>query len=134
MRLNHVDLQVSDVDRAREFFETLFDFRCVFQRRAELAILEDEAGFSLGVSNLFGSPAPVYPPDFHVGFVLETEAQVRAQYERLTRAGVEMKAEHAIGGPNLYFMCVGPDSIPVEVRAPRDAAQSRPPSSGEDAG
>jgi hypothetical protein len=37
------------------------------------------------------------------------------------RAGVEMKAELAIGGPNLYFMCVGPDSILVEVRAPRDA-------------
>jgi hypothetical protein len=116
-----VDLQVSDVDGAREFFETLFDFRCTFQRRKELAILEDEAGFSLGVSNLFDSPAPVYPPDFHIGFVLETEAQVRAQYERLTRAGVAMKAELAIGGPNIYFMCVGPDSIPVEVRAPRDA-------------
>ncbi len=122
MRLNHVDLQVSDVDRAREFFETHFGFRCVFQRRAELAMLEDEAGFSLGVSNLFGSPPPGYPPDFHVGFILETEAQVRSLYDRLARAGVEMKAELAIGGPNLYFMCVGPDAIPVEVRAPRDAA------------
>jgi hypothetical protein len=96
-------------------------------------MLEDEAGFSLGVSNLFGSPAPAYPPDFHVGFVLETESQVRAQFERLTRAGVEMKADLAIGGPNLYFMCVGPDSIPVEVRAPRDATP-RPPSSNEGAG
>ena len=133
MRLNHVDLQVSDVDRAREFFETLFDFRCTFQRRCELAIFEDEDGFSLGVSNLFGSPAPAYPPDFHVGFVLETEAQVRAQYERLTRAGVEIKADLAIGGPSLYFMCTGPDSIPVEVRAPRDAAQPRPPASREGA-
>ncbi|HET8654834.1 MAG TPA: VOC family protein [Longimicrobiaceae bacterium] len=122
MRLNHVDLQVSDVDRAREFFERHFGLRCVFQRRDELAMLEDEAGLSLGVSNLFHSPAPVYPPDFHVGFILETEAQVREQYQRLARAGVQMKADLTVGGPNLYFVCIGPDAIPVEVRAPRDAA------------
>jgi catechol 2,3-dioxygenase-like lactoylglutathione lyase family enzyme len=120
MKLNHVDLQVSDVDRAREFFESLFDFRCVFQRRAELAMLEDESGFSLGVSNLFNSALPPYPPDFHIGFVLDTEIEVRTQFRRLVDAGVPMKAELSIGGPNLYFMCIGPDSIPVEVRAPRD--------------
>ncbi len=120
MRLNHVDLQVSDVDAAREFFEDLFDFRCVFQRRRELAMLEDEDGFSLGVSNLFKSDPPHYPSDFHIGFVLDTEAEVRAQYERLHEAGVEMKAELAFGGPNVYFMCIGPDAIQVEVRAPRD--------------
>jgi catechol 2,3-dioxygenase-like lactoylglutathione lyase family enzyme len=120
MKLNHVDLQVSDVDRAREFFETLFDFRCVFQRRTELAMLQDETGFSLGVSNLFDSPPPAYPPDFHVGFILDTEAQVRAQFQRLLDAGVPMKAELSFGGPNIYFMCIGPDALPIEVRAPRD--------------
>ena len=122
MKLNHVDLQVSDVARAREFFETFFDFRCVYQRKGEIAILEDEAGFSLGVSNLFNSPPPTYPADFHIGFVLEKESEVRAQYERLKAADVPMKADLSRGGPNLYFMCVGPDSIQVEVRAPLDEA------------
>ena len=117
MKLNHVDLQVSDVDRAREFFESYFGFRCAYQRGSQLAILEDEAGFSLGVSNLFDSPAPAYPPDFHIGFVLERESEVRAQYERLKEAGVPMKADLSRGGPNLYFMCVGPASIHVGVRA-----------------
>jgi len=120
MKLNHVDLQVSDVTRAREFFETNFGFRCLFQRREELALLEDDAGLSLGVSNLFKSPAPVYPPDFHIGFILETEADVRAHYERLKAAGVLIKTELARGGPNIYFMCVGPDSIAIEVRGPLD--------------
>jgi catechol 2,3-dioxygenase-like lactoylglutathione lyase family enzyme len=119
VKLNHVDLQVSNVDQARDFFETLFDLRCVFQRRTELAMLEDDAGLSLGVSNLFNSPAPVYPPDFHIGFILETEAEVRSQFQRLVDAGVPMKSELSFGGPNIYFMCVGPDSILVEVRAPR---------------
>jgi catechol 2,3-dioxygenase-like lactoylglutathione lyase family enzyme len=121
MRLNHLDLQVSDVDRARDFFETHFDFRCVFQRRNELAALEDEAGFALGVSNLFGSPAPAYPPDFHIGFVLENESQVRVLFQRLSDAGVPMKTGLSFGGPNIYFMCEGPDGLPIEVRALRDA-------------
>jgi catechol 2,3-dioxygenase-like lactoylglutathione lyase family enzyme len=122
MKLNHVDLQVSDVGRAREFFETYFGFRCAYQRGSQIALLEDEAGLSLGVSNLFDSPAPAYPPDFHIGFILETESEVRAQYDRLKEAGVPMHAELSRGGPNLYFMCVGPDSIHVEVRAPLDQA------------
>ncbi|HET9986100.1 MAG TPA: VOC family protein [Longimicrobiales bacterium] len=122
MRLNHMDLQVSDVTRAREFFETFFELRCVYQRAEQIALLEDETGFSLAVSNLFGSPAPAYPADFHVGFVLERESDVRAHYERLQEAGVPMKRELGRGGPNVYFTCLGPDSIPVEVSAPRDEA------------
>lgn len=119
MKLNHLDLQVSDIDVARSFFETHFGLRCSYSRRDEIAFLEDDAGFSLGVSNLFNNPAPVYPPDFHIGFVLEEAAQVEAMYEQLKSAGVAMKHDLAEGGPNLFFMCVGPDGVPVEVRAPR---------------
>ena len=71
MRLNHVDMQVSDVDAARQFFEEFFDMRCRYQRQKQIAIFENDMGFEFAVSNLFNSPAPVYPPDFHVGFVLE---------------------------------------------------------------
>ncbi len=119
MNLNHLDLQVSDIHAARAFFEEYFGLRCGYSRRDEIALLEDESGFSLGVSNLGNNPAPVYPPDFHIGFVLKEAAQVVATYERLKRAGVAMKYELREGGPNLYFTCLGPDGIPVEVRASR---------------
>lgn len=122
MKLNHVDLQVSNVSKAREFFESNFGFRCTFQRREQLAVLEDDNGLQLGVSNLFDSPPPVYPSDFHIGFILTKEAEVRAMYERLKNAGVELKTELSRGGPNLYFMCVGPDRIMIEVRGPLDQA------------
>lgn len=121
MRLNHIDLQVSNVTAAREFFETHFGFRCTFQRREQLAMLEDDGGLAFGVSNLFGSPPPVYPPDFHIGFIVETEAEVRATHERLKNAGVAVKSDVTRGGPNVYFMCVGPDGLMIEVRAPADA-------------
>jgi catechol-2,3-dioxygenase len=115
-----LDLQVSDIHSAKEFFETHFGLRCSFTRRSEIAILEDDIGFSLGLSNLFEHETPpVYPPDFHIGFVLEDVAQLEEIYQRLQSAGVPMKYDLREGGPNLYFVCIGPDSTPVEVRAPR---------------
>ncbi len=120
MKFNHLDLQVSDIHAARAFFEMHFGLRCPYARRDEIALLEDEIGFSLGLSNLTGQDAaPVYPPDFHVGFVLEDAAQVEALYARLQSVGVSMKYDLREWGPNLAFTCFGPDAIPVEVRAPR---------------
>jgi len=123
MKLNHLDLQVSDIGRAREFFETFFNLRCTYQRAGQIALLEDESGFSLAVSNLRNSPPPIYPPDFHIGFILEKADAVRTMYERLKSAGVPIKFDLASGGANLYFMCLAPDAISVEVRAPDDNAQ-----------
>jgi catechol-2,3-dioxygenase len=120
MKLNHLDVQVSDIHKARAFFETYFGLRCTYTRRSEITFLEDETGFSFGLSNLQGeTQPPVYPPDFHFGFVLEDTARVEAIYEHMQRTGVLMKAELQEGGPNMYFICSGPDNIPVEVRAPR---------------
>lgn len=121
MKVNHLDLQVSDIHAARAFFETNFGLRCTYTRGDQIAFLEDESGFSLGVSNLFNSPAPNYPPDFHLGFILKNAAEVEALYARFQANGIAMKHELAEGGPNLYFMCSGPDGIPVEVRAPKGA-------------
>jgi catechol 2,3-dioxygenase-like lactoylglutathione lyase family enzyme len=126
MKLNHVDLQVSDVSAARRFFETHFGLRCVYERAGQLALLHDDAGLELGVSNLRSSPPPVYPPDFHVGFVLERAGDVRKTFERLQAAGVRIKMEPREGGPNLFFVLEGPDGIPVEVRAPLDTSSRAP--------
>jgi catechol 2,3-dioxygenase-like lactoylglutathione lyase family enzyme len=120
MRLNHINLQVSDVDAAREFFERFFGMRCRYQRQTQIAIFESDTGFEFAVSNLFNSPPPSYPPEFHVGFVLERTKDVRDIYERLKAAGVAMKVDLGIQGPALVFQCLGPDAILVEVRAPKD--------------
>jgi len=78
------------------------------------------------VSNLFGSPPPVYPPDFHIGFILENEADVRRINEQLKKSGVTIKTDLSRGGPNIYFMCVGPDGLGIEVRAPLDEKVPQP--------
>lgn len=120
MRLTHVNLQVSDVDAARSFFERFFGLRCRYQRQQQIAIFDDDTGFEFAVSNLFNSPPPTYPPDFHLGFILERTSDVREAHDRLKAAGVAMKTELGVQGPALVFHCLGPDSIPIEVRAPKD--------------
>lgn len=119
MHLNRLDLHVSDVHAARTFFETHFGLRCSYTRRDDIALLEDDAGFSLAVSNLGKPAAPSYPPDVHIGVVLVDATQVEARYEHVQSASVAIHHALANGGPNLFFMCVGPDGIPVDVRAPR---------------
>ena len=121
MRLRHIGLQVSDVDAAREFFATFFGLRCKYQPEKQIAFFTDETGFEFAVSNLFNPPPPTYPPDFHAGFILDHASQVREIYKRLQKADVKMKLDLGVQGPNLVFECVGPDSIPVEVHAPRDS-------------
>ena len=102
---------MSDVDAAREFFERFFGLRC----------RESETGFEFAVSNLFNSPPPEYPRDFHLGFVLERSSDVREVYDRLKGEGVRMKLDLGVQGPALVFQCLGPDNIAVEVRAPKDS-------------
>jgi catechol 2,3-dioxygenase-like lactoylglutathione lyase family enzyme len=121
VRLNHLNLQVSDVDAARKFFETFFNLNCTYQRHNQIAFFGDVTGFEFAVSNLFNSRPPAYPSDFHVGFVLESTADVRDLYNRLKAAGVAMKLDLGIQGPMLVFQCEGPDAIPIEVRAPKDS-------------
>jgi catechol 2,3-dioxygenase-like lactoylglutathione lyase family enzyme len=121
VKLNHLDLQVSDVDAARAFFEQFFGLRCQYQRHKQIAIFEGDSGFEFAISNLFDSPPPAYPPDFHLGFVLERASDVRDAYDRLKAAGVAMKLDLGVQGPALVFQCLGPDNIPVEVRAPKNS-------------
>jgi catechol 2,3-dioxygenase-like lactoylglutathione lyase family enzyme len=122
MRLNHIDLQVSDIDVATKFFETYFGLRCTYRRQGQIAFLADDQGFEFGLSNLRNSSPPVYPPDFHIGFIQENVQQVREIYEQVKEAGVTIKFDLQEAGPNLVFQCLAPDSIPIEVRAPRQKA------------
>jgi len=114
MRRLHIDLQESDVDAAREFFEKFFGLRCTYQREKQIAFFTDETGFEFALSNLFNFPLPIYPVDFHAGCILDHTSQVREIYERLQKAGVKMKLDLGVQGPNFVFQCVGPDSIQLK--------------------
>jgi len=117
MKLNHLDLHVTDLPTTRDFFETFFDFRCTYAR-SDLAMLVDEAGFELAISNRSKATDVQYPSDFHIGFVVTDVTQVEAVYARIKEAGYAIPFELQKAGPSWAFQCVGPDGIHVEMRAP----------------
>jgi catechol 2,3-dioxygenase-like lactoylglutathione lyase family enzyme len=59
VRLNHINLQVSDVDAAREFFARFFALRCRYQRQKQIAIFEHKTGFEFAVRNPDSDNIPV---------------------------------------------------------------------------
>src|SRR3954451_621599 len=71
MKLNHLDLQVSDVQRTVDFFEKYFDLELRSSRTSPaLAILSDRHGFVL-VLQRRKHDAETYPEGFHVGFLVD---------------------------------------------------------------
>ncbi len=116
MHLNHLDLCVPDVRETSLFFETFFGFRCQAMRgRDALAILRDDAGFTLVLSRLRPEDPPAYPAQFHIGFLLESEAAVHAAYDRMTAASAEIAGplREIRGGPTFYTRA--PGGVLVEV-------------------
>lgn len=120
MRLNHLDLQVPDVAATRDFFEAHLGFRCEATKGKDaLCILRDETGFVLVLSVHRKDGPTEYPSAFHIGFLLDSEEAVHAQYARMTAAGVHLPnpPEKRRGALLFYFHAPGGVLVEVSHRA-----------------
>lgn len=122
MHLNHVNLPVSDVAAARSFFERFLGFETVRAGGDALAILDDGHGTTLVLMNVGrldaardGSEAPVYPDGFHVGFIVDSRAEVDAVYARLAIAGYPLDHEPRRHHGSYGFYVTALDGILFEV-------------------
>ncbi|NML67816.1 VOC family protein [Hymenobacter sp. RP-2-7] len=120
MLLNHLNLCVSDVLAQCDLFARHFDFR-VEQRANEGALLYGPDGFFLVLTKI-GSEVHTYPSsppfNFHVGFMVESEAQVLAKHQELDAAGRQpgpVKRYQALGADWVAFYCPIGDGIDIEV-------------------
>ena len=114
MKLNHIDLPVTDIAGARSFFERLFGFHCILSRRDGLTVLLDEADFALTLSPLPQGESLRYPSGFHVGFNLPDEASFNDAYTRLIDAGIVIVREKSLLGGAPTFQCEAPGPLIVE--------------------
>lgn len=115
MHLNHLNLPVADVATARAFFTDLLGFTVTRDGGAAMAVLDDGHGTTLvlmdvaRVNPASASEPPVYPPGFHVGFILESRAEVDAMHARLVAAGYppghEPRRQH--GSYGFYVTALG---------------------------
>jgi lactoylglutathione lyase len=88
MKLDHINLTVSNVVEASTFLKKHFGYHDVFEdNNAGMAALSD--GSDIHVLLMKGSNAS-YPRYFHIGFDPGTEAGVNAVYERLKADGMEI--------------------------------------------
>ncbi|MEO6229513.1 MAG: VOC family protein [Ferruginibacter sp.] len=93
MKLNHINLVVSNVAEAILFFETYFDFKCTSVIGDNIvAVLKDSDNFTLVLlKNKEGNA--IYPDAFHIGFMLNSTDKVAETYQKLLNGGIVLEQE-----------------------------------------
>jgi catechol 2,3-dioxygenase-like lactoylglutathione lyase family enzyme len=90
MKLNHLSLAVPDVAATATFLEQFFEFETEdIKGNNVIAVLRGKDNFILVLTTLRQGESS-YPSDFHFGFILDTETEVLAKYERLIAGGIEI--------------------------------------------
>ena len=111
MKLNHINLTVTDVQAMVGIFETYFGLSRTKMDNERMAFMRDEN--DMFISMFKGDAA--YPNQFHIGFTQETEAQVDAIYQRLTADGFTPDAPQDDHGRwTFYFK--SPPGVVIEVQ------------------
>ncbi|GER91225.1 glyoxalase [Dictyobacter vulcani] len=120
MQLNHLNLCVDDLAQARAFFQDRFDFQFLEQKGNAIAVMTDRHHFTLVLSQYrdIEKEPPAYPKDFHVGFILETCAQVDQTYSRLEATEIQLTQgpRNMRGSYGFYFKAL--NNILFEVSCP----------------
>lgn len=116
MKLNHINLTVTDISAATHFLETYFGLRTLADNQM-LTVLTDDDNL---IFTLTKAGQVNYPNSFHIGFVQENAEQVNTIYHQLKDGGFEMKPpqrSHAMpGGKYAWnFYVQAPGSFMVEV-------------------
>jgi catechol-2,3-dioxygenase len=117
MRLNHLNLTVTDVPESRAFFEKYFGLRTLGGNN-NIAVLSDEGGMILSLTGMkvARETEVKYPATFHIGFAQESEERVNEINRRLKDDGFAVpppSRQH--GSWTFYFQA--PGGFTVEVLA-----------------
>ena len=90
MTINHLNLVVTDVSRAADFFTGYFGFHCeLIKGDAVIAILRNKEDFIL-VLMADKNGQPVYPANFHFGFILDDTESVDRVYDQLVQGKMDI--------------------------------------------
>ena len=114
MKLNHLNLTVSDVPAAEAFLVKYFGLK-VQGGNAGMAFLSDDDGFTLSLMKAGRTTPAEYPGTFHIGFFVESEETVDRVYQQLKEDGFEVpepERHHAYG-----FYVKAPGGFSVELGA-----------------
>lgn len=112
MKLNHLNLTVTDVPATKTFLEKYFGLHAVMEGNDNMTFLSD--GDSMLLSMFKGTDVS-YPKGFHIGFMQESEAQVNEINQRLKDDGYDVPAPKRLQGGRWSFYFDSPGGFVVEV-------------------
>ena len=115
MKLNHLNLTVSDVPAAKKFLETYFGLqsRGGGGENKNFALLFDDNGMALTLMNIGHAAEVYYPGTFHIGFIQDSEERVNEINQRLKDDGFDVKPPQRSHG--WTFSVNAPGGFAVEV-------------------
>lgn len=115
MKLNHINLAVTDVSAAEKFLEKYFGLRSQLEGGDDkkFSALFDDNGLVLTLMK--SGQAIKYPGSFHIGFAQASEEDVNAIYKRLTQDGFEIAPPQRSHAWTFYVNA--PGGFTVEVLA-----------------
>jgi lactoylglutathione lyase len=114
MRLNHLNLTVTDVLATVSLLETYFGFtRSDMPCNEHMAFLHDESGFLL---SMFRAVDVTYPKMFHIGFLQDSAREVHAMHRRLTEGGFDPPMPREDHGRLTFYFQSG-TGVTIEVEA-----------------
>ena len=93
MKLNHINLVVTNVTTAIQFFEKYFDFKCTETKGDNIvAVLKGIDDFTLVIMKSKDGE-PQYPHAFHIGFMQDSMQQVSDIHTKLKNDGFDVGPE-----------------------------------------
>jgi lactoylglutathione lyase len=116
MKLNHLNLTVSNPVETQAFLVTYFGLKPMGKGNDRMSFLSDDNGMVLSLTNmkLGGASEVKYPATFHIGFIQENEARVNEINQRLKADGFDVpppSKQH--GSWTFYFLAPGGFTIEV---------------------
>ena len=118
MKLNHINLTVTDVEAASDFLVNYFGMRSMGGNKG-MGFLTDEQdgwGFVLTLMKATEGTQGKYPGNFHIGFFIEGKEIVDELYRRLKEDRFEVPAPENTGH-SYGFYVQAPGGFMVEVGA-----------------
>ena len=113
MRLNHVNLTVTDVSAAKAFLEKYFDLQSRGGDKKSFAVLFDDNGLVLTLMKAGHGTEVKYPGTFHIGFIQESEERVNEIHQRLRADGFAVAPPERSHAWTFYVQAPGGFTVEV---------------------
>jgi len=109
VKINHLNLTVTDVLAAANFLETYFGLR-IQGGDSKFTMLYDDNGM---VISLMRSHQVQYPRSFHIGFIQNTREEVNTIYQRLKVDGFDVHPPEQHHAWTFYVQASGGFTVEV---------------------